>query len=81
MSYVTLYNPTELDLVLHFKGDKYFLDREQTKEFPKNVADQFVLIYGFLEEGSIKEPTKSVATPKKEVEKVVEKKVKKTKKK
>lgn len=80
MSYVTIKNPTEMDLTLLFKGDKYFLDRGETKEFPKDVADQFVFIYGFLEEGSVKESSKSVATPE-EVEEVVEKKAKKTKKK
>ena len=72
MSYVTLKNPTELDLTLLFKGEKYFLDRGETKEFPQDVADQFVLIYGFLEEAPAKEAPK-----KEEVEEVEEKKTKK----
>lgn len=41
-------NPTEKDLKLNYKGQDYTLEAGFAKEFPEDVAAQWIVIYEFL---------------------------------
>lgn len=45
---IKIKNPLDEDLKLHFKGESYTLEAGVTKQFPADVATQWVVIYDFL---------------------------------
>lgn len=50
MSYITIENPIAESLTLQFKGEMYSIDGKSKREFPADVAGQWMFIYAFLKE-------------------------------
>lgn len=48
MSLVNIKNPENKEIVLNFQGDIYTIGAKETKEFPSDVAKQWIEIYGFM---------------------------------
>lgn len=76
MSYQKVFNPLDMDVTTGYKGEYYTIKSKETKSLPEVVAEQFLEVYGFLEnQGDAVTEVKSAAPEeaKTEVKKVVKK--------
>lgn len=50
MSFITIENPVDNTLTLQYNGEMYSIEGKSKKEFPADVANHWMFIYGFMEE-------------------------------
>lgn len=60
MSYIKIHNPIDKELSLQFKGEQYFIGAKTSKEFPNDLANHWLEIYGFMSEDKTKAEVKEV---------------------
>lgn len=48
MNFTKVHNPTDSEVALQFRGETYSIGAGKTSEFPVEVANQWVTIYGFM---------------------------------
>jgi hypothetical protein len=48
MNFTKVKNPTDIEVALQFRGEKYVLGPNETKSFPIAVAKQWIIIYQFM---------------------------------
>ena len=69
MSYIKIHNPIDKELILQFQGDVYTIGAKTSKEFPSDLANHWMEIYGFItvdnSKPEVKEVTKEEVKPKK----------------
>lgn len=41
-------NPSDKEVTLNYKGELYTIDAESTKDFPSDVASQWVTMFQFM---------------------------------
>ena len=69
MSYKKIHNPIDKELSLQFQGEQYFIGAKTTKEFPNDLANHWIEIYGFMSVDNTKAEVKEVKSEVKEVTK------------
>lgn len=51
MAWIKVSNPIDSDLTLQYKGEIFELGAKASRDFPSDVADKWVEIYGFIKVG------------------------------